>query len=163
MEKGYIESFVAATRVAFVEMFGIDIECMTPNIIDIESEYQETSWDFIANIAIGGDFSGLVTLNFERSVAARIAAIVEGHEAGSDEAIADVVSEIVNIIAGRAKASMQDEYKLADKLIIALPIVTRGREVVTFFPKDVKRLIDIPFGIFGDQRFEVCVAFSNRS
>jgi CheY-specific phosphatase CheX len=163
MDKGYIESFVAATRVALVEMFGIEIECMTPNIIDIESEYKNASWDFIANIAIGGDFTGLVTLNFEKSVASRIAAIVNERENPSDEEIADVVSEIVNIIAGRAKANMQDEYNLADKLVIALPIVTSGKDVVSYFPKNVKRLIDIPFGIFGDQRFEVCVAFSTRN
>ena len=162
MDKGYVESFVAATKVAFVEMFGIAVECMTPNIVDIESEYRNSSWDFIANIAIGGDITGLVTLNFEKGVASRIAASINEKESASDEEIADVVGEIVNIIAGRAKANMQDEYKLADRLMIALPIVTSGKEVVTYFPKDVKRLINIPFRVFEDRRFEVCVAFSSE-
>jgi chemotaxis protein CheX len=70
-----------------------------------------------------------------------------------DEEVVDVIGELINIIAGRAKHRLEEEFSL----VISLPSIVEGRGHSIHWPGESKRIICIPFKLSSDENFILSV------
>lgn len=88
--------------------------------------------DIAAIIGLSGDAQGMVCVSFHKDVALRVVEQFLGEkptEINSD--VFDAIGEVINIIAGNAKALIQGL-----KLSISLPTVMHGEKFYMSLPKD---------------------------
>jgi chemotaxis protein CheX len=121
--------FIKATRNTFETMFQMEVECGAPAL-----RKQETpTFDVSAIIGMSGDVEGSVVLSFPMETARRVVAVFTGMEAPTEQAdLADAVGELVNIIAGGAKAQFSGK-----NVSISCPSVVIGQSHSVFGAKDV--------------------------
>ncbi len=126
--KDIIKPFIAATVDTFETMMDVN-----PEILDVNLQKpQIDKLNIYAYIGLSGDAQGLVALTFGSDVAMKLYGRFVGEEVdeiGND--LLDSVGEIVNIVAGSAKANIPG-YNLS----ISLPTVLHGEEFHLSLSKD---------------------------
>ena len=102
-------------------------------------------------IGLSGKAVGTVVINLSEEVALKAASAMLMTEMTSlDDDVLDAVGELANMIAGQAKAELE-EYQLS----VSLPNVITGENHEIRFPSDI-RTISVPFDTdFGPLRLEV--------
>ncbi len=105
-------------------------------------------------IGLSGRAVGTVVLSLSKEVALKAASTMLLTEATDiDDDVLDAIGELTNIIAGGAKAELE-EYEL----VVSLPSVITGRDHEIHFPSNVQPIC-IPFGTdWGEMALEVGLA-----
>lgn len=105
------------------------------------------NWDISGLIALTGEVTGLVALSMKYPTAQKLTGLMTGAASNISNAdMVDAVGELINIIAGNVKKSLEDLFKI----IISLPKVVNGKAHFIVIPDDRTRLLCIPFKIFED-------------
>jgi len=127
--KKIVTPFVEATVECFSTM--MDVE---PSLKDIVFEKPPIkSTDTCALIGMSGEAQGVVALTFgEHSAKKSVARFLGEKEEELDDDLTDAVGEIINIIAGAAKAKIEGV-----RLTISLPTVMQGSNFLISIPKNV--------------------------
>jgi len=126
--KEIVNPFVDATVDCFVTMMEI-----TPALKDIIFKKPPIEYtDICAIIGLSGDAQGMVALSFSLDTAKKVSSMFLGEELEDEDEITDAIAEVINIIAGAAKAKIRDK-----KMSISLPTVMRGKKFMLDVPKDV--------------------------
>lgn len=133
MDQSFIIPFIKATSNVFETMFQSAITVGKPEIRRDEPEY-----DVSGIIAFSGDVEGGVNLSFPMATAQRLVSLFTGMDMtdASHEDLCDAIGEIVNMIAGGAKAQFDGK-----QVSISTPTVVIGaahsvygkRDAVTVF------------------------------
>lgn len=107
-------------------------------------------------IGLSGNAVGVVVINLSEEVALKAASallMTECHEV--DAEVVDAVGELANVVAGRAKAELE-EFDLS----VSLPSVITGRGHEIRFPSAAE-VISVPYDTdFGPLRLEVGLEFA---
>jgi chemotaxis protein CheX len=118
----------------------------------------EPHCDVSSSIGLSGKATGTVTINFDQDVACKIISRMIGEQETEISAtVMDGVGEISNMIAGGAKATMQDrglDYS------IALPTVTVGTGHCHRHPGDVACVVVPVLTDAGDLSIEIAIKTS---
>jgi chemotaxis protein CheX len=147
MKVEYINPFLASTIAAFDTMLGCTLTRGTPYL----KNGTQPQHDVSGVIGLSGKAQGTVVLGLSREAAMRAAEILlQEPQAEINSDVSDAVGELVNIIAGRAKANLEHL-----NLSVSLPTVITGRFHCIEFPKKVTPIC-IPFeSPWGDITVEV--------
>ncbi len=62
-----------------------------------------------SSIAFYGDIEGMITLVMPKRLVQKSCALLIGEESEEEEVLTDALSELVNIVAGKSKALLQEE------------------------------------------------------
>ncbi len=136
MKVEYINPFITSTRAAFSTMLGIEV---TRGDVAIKQGCQPCH-EISGIIGLSGKAVGVVVLSVDRDVALSITEKMLGDRpSGIDAYVKDAIGEMTNIVAGGAKAHL-DQYELS----VSLPTVVVGRSHCIEFPSGVPP-ISIPF------------------
>jgi len=132
----YVNPFIAATCTVFKTMLSSDL---TRGDLYLKS-HKQPDLEISGVIGLSGKAVGTVVLSLGRVVAVGVAEAMLGEKKHKiDAEVVDVVGEIANMIAGSAKAKLEN---LA--MSISLPSVIIGKNHVVTFPTGVLP-IGIPF------------------
>lgn len=128
MDSASIMPFIKSTTNVFQTMFQMAVEVGAPKVRAAEAP----SFDVSAIIGMSGDVEGAVVLSFSMDTARRIVAVFTGADAElAQDDLADAVGEIVNMIAGGAKAQFKEK-----SISISCPSVVVGSKHIVFGGKD---------------------------
>lgn len=128
MDPNAIAPFIKSTRNIFEMMLQLNVETGEPSI----KKMGDASFDISAIISFTGDFEGSVVLSFPEACAFRVVSLFTGTEVTkADHDLADAVGELVNMIAGGAKAQFEGK-----KVDISCPNVVIGQNHVVQGGKD---------------------------
>lgn len=154
MDQSLIIPFIKTTKNLFETMFQMTVNIGDPRVKDSTGP----SFDVSAIIGMSGDMEGAVVLSFPRATAQRVVSLFTGSEVGdSSEDLCDAVGELVNMIAGGAKAQFQGRA-----VSISCPSVVIGKDHVVSGRKDVVCLV-IPCSCdCGEFNVEVAVRPSTK-
>lgn len=139
MQVEYINPFIRSMTKTFDTMLGCEIK---RGSLVLAHDFKG-SYDVCGVIGLSGRAQGVVVVNLSRSVAVQAAATMlmmdpsELTELNDD--VVDAVGEIANMVAGAAKAELE-EFELS----ISLPNVVVGSPPDIRFPSEV-HAIAIPF------------------
>jgi len=111
-------TLVSATLNTFQTMLMIEL---TP--VNTEP-YPAIECEFAGMIGFSGDISGNIAICMSRATAKEAAASFVGEQITEDSELSDCVGELVNMIAGNAKSSLNDK-----SILLSIPEVVVGREV----------------------------------
>jgi len=131
MNADLLSPFVESTQHAFKTMLNRQISADAPKT----AKTTEFSYDISAIIGLSGKAQGVVALCFPQRVALAVVSQLLGapiQEMGPD--IADGIGEMVNIVAGYAKAPLQ-QYSL----LISLPSVVTGPDHDVSHPRGIPK------------------------
>ncbi len=128
MDPTYIIPFIKSAKNVFETMFQMPLECGAPSV---KSE-SSASYDVSAIIGFAGEVEGAVVLSFPEAIARRIVTLFVGSEVTSKEDLSDAVGELVNMIAGGAKAQFTSK-----KVSISCPSVVIGSGHIVHGKKDM--------------------------
>jgi chemotaxis protein CheX len=148
----YIQSFIDVCQNVFRDLLGCELTAerpyfTNPDVVD--------RWDISAVIGLTGEARGAMVISMKTELAVRITGILTGASHFSvDEDVADAVGEIINIIAGNAKKSLEEAFRL----VISLPTIIEGNKHTIKWPNQQARVICIPFKIFEKDSFFLSVA-----
>ncbi|NOY42560.1 MAG: chemotaxis protein CheX [Planctomycetes bacterium] len=147
MQAEHINPFLRAVSNAFSTM--LDCEVRRGEIKLSESKTQ--CYPVSGVIGLSGKAAGMVVINLSEEVALRVASTMLMMEiAELDDDVIDAVGELANMIAGQAKAELE-EYDLS----VSLPNVITGAAHTIQFPS-ASRPISVPFDTdFGPLNLEV--------
>ena len=147
MKVEYINPFLTATIRAFETMLGCKLTRGAPYIKNGNQPQHEVS----GVIGLSGKAQGTVVLGLSREAALSAAGILlQERQLEINADVTDAVGELVNIIAGGAKATLEHL-----SLSVSLPTVITGRFHCIEFPKKVTPIC-IPFeSPWGDMTVEV--------
>jgi chemotaxis protein CheX len=136
MKAEFINPFLTATVTVFQKMLGCTLTRLTPFI----KRGSQPEYDVSGIIGLSGKAKGTVVLSMSREAALAAAEALLGErptELNAD--VSDAIGELTNIIAGNAKAKMEE---LA--MSVSLPTVITGRNHTVEFPRKVTPIC-IPF------------------
>jgi len=109
----------------------------------VSSEFAPTE-DITALIGLSGPARGTVALSFPAPTAhAMVGRLLQIDTTDVEENVVDGVAELVNIVAGSAKAKLHD-LKTPEVINLGLPTVIQGGRDVVHYPKATAWL-DVPF------------------
>lgn len=129
MDPNFIVPFIKTTKNLFETMFQMAVDVKDP----VVKSTHGPSFDVSAIIGMSGDVEGAVVLSFPRATAQRVVSLFTGADVGgSDEDLSDAVGELVNMIAGGAKAQFKGR-----SVSISCPSIVIGTNHVVFGKKDV--------------------------
>lgn len=136
MKVEYINPFVAATATTFKTMFACPLNRGQLRCVENDQPEHEVS----GIIELSGKATGTVVLSIDREVAFHASQAMLGEQPTSiNEDVIDMVGELANMIAGAAKAKLE-EFEMS----VSLPNVIVGTNHVIDFPAD-SQPICIPF------------------
>lgn len=136
MKAEFINPFVASTTHVFKTMFSTDLN---RGQIFLRRPDQ-THGGMSGVIGLTGMATGTVAILVSDATALKITGRFLGMEVDSvNEDVVDCVGEVINMVAGNAKAQLE-QYKLS----ISLPSIVRGKDHLIDFPKDITPIC-IPF------------------
>jgi chemotaxis protein CheX len=151
----YIQPFIAVCKNVFREFVGADLTEGRPYFAEKESLNE---WDISAVIGLTGEARGAVVISMRKHLALKITGMLTGATHGEiDHEVVDAIGEIVNIIAGNSKKSLENDYRL----VISLPTIIQGKDHSIKWPNSRTRIICIPFNIFGSDEFSLSVAIES--
>ncbi len=133
----YINPFIVALKNTFSTM----LNCETRRgEISLKEADSSALYEISGTIGLSGKAAGTVVVSLSTPVALKVASVMLMCEATSiDEDVIDAVGEITNMVAGSAKAELE-EYQLA----ISLPSVITGSQHSVHFPSNVTPIC-VPF------------------
>lgn len=136
MKVEYINPFVTSTHSVFATMLGWEITRGAPFVKDSDQPHHDVS----GVIGLSGKAKGTIVLSLDREVAlAATEALLGERPAEIGEEVVDAVGELANMIAGGAKAQLE---QLAMR--VSLPSVITGKSHTVQFPSRATQ-IAIPF------------------
>jgi chemotaxis protein CheX len=136
MKVEYINPFIASLGNAFQTMLGCAVHRGPLSLKDGSSP----KFDISGVIGLSGRAVGTVVLSLSEAVALKAASVMLMCETTHIDAdVIDAVGELTNMVAGRAKADLE-EYQLA----VSLPSVITGRDHDVRFPSNVTPIC-VPF------------------
>lgn len=146
-----IKSFAEATVGTFDQMCSAELDTKKPYLKDPRS----TIYGLSAVVGLTGDVAGVSVLTLPEEVAmSAVGAFVGEKYDKIDSAVVDGVKELINIIAGMAKAKLDEK---GYQYNFGLPKVVVGYNYITDQGKSVSTIV-IPFGSpFGEFFLEVTV------
>jgi len=148
----HIEPFIEATVGLFRNMLSMEVEYLTPYLLNRESHHE---WEVSGIIGIAGDAKGVVVISFSAKLAAMLTSKLVHREVESDDPdVIDAVGELVNIIAGNAKKGLE-QYRLS----ISLPSIVSGPDHRIAWQSEVP-IVGIPFKVAGGS-FHLSVGLEN--
>jgi chemotaxis protein CheX len=148
----YIQPFIDVCRNVFSEFLKSDLVAERPHFSEKNANHE---CDISAVIGLTGEVCGAVVISMKLPLALHLTTILTGKEHTElDEDVADAVGEIVNIIAGNVKRTLEDAFKI----VISLPSVIGGKNHNITWPHTDARIICIPFTIFEEESFYLSVA-----
>lgn len=132
MDPTFIVPFIKSAKNVFETMFQMPLECGTPSI----KTDAGASHDVSAIIGFTGEVDGAVVLSFPEAIARRIVTLFVGSEVTSKEDLSDAVGELVNMVAGGAKAQFTSK-----KVSISCPSVVIGAGHVVHGKKEMTTVV----------------------
>jgi len=136
MKVEYINPFVTSTYSVFATMLGWEITRGAPFVKDTSQPHHDVS----GVIGLSGKAKGTIVLSLDRDVAlAATEALLGERPEEIGEQVVDAVGELANMIAGGAKAKLE-QFAMR----VSLPSVITGRSHVIQFPSNATQ-IAIPF------------------
>jgi chemotaxis protein CheX len=151
--KQYIRPFIEVCTLVFKDFVGAEITAAPPYFSDKDMLHK---WDISALISFSGQVQGVVLISMKQSLAQELTSRLTGTTHTTiDEDVIDAIGEIVNIITGRAKQSLQNTVKL----IISLPTIVLGSGHKIRWPIHRSRILCIPFTVFKHETFVLTLAF----
>lgn len=128
MDPNAIAPFIKATQNIFEMMLQLHVDVGEPTV----KQPGASSNDVSAIISFTGDFDGSVVLSFPEATACRAVSLFTGTEISEpNDDLTDAVGELVNMIAGGAKAQFTGK-----KIQISCPNVVVGKSHVVQGGKD---------------------------
>ena len=129
MDQNHILPFIKTTKNLFETMFQMDVAVSAPAI----KPDLAPSFDVSGIIGLSGDVEGNVVLSFPMATARRIVSLFTGMDMAneSEEDLSDAVGELVNMIAGGAKAQFEGR-----KVSISTPSVVIGKDHQVYGKRD---------------------------
>lgn len=129
MDSSYVMPFIASCQNVFETMVQLPVQVGKPEL----KKAGQPAYDVSGIIGMSGDVEGAVVLSFPTNTATRVVQAFTGLElAHTDADFADAIGELVNMIAGSAKAQLSGK-----QVNISCPSVVVGSEHVVFGSKDV--------------------------
>ena len=129
MQVEHINPFIAALQVTFRTMLSCDARRGTLAV----KENTRAAHEISGVIGLSGKAVGTVVVSFSEQVALKAASVMLMEEAAAtNEEVLDAVGELTNMVAGAAKAELED-YDLA----VSLPNVITGPSHEVHFPSEV--------------------------
>lgn len=145
--------FIDAVEAAFLEMFHLSAEALTPYLVRKE---EILDWDISGIIGIAGEAKGLVVLSFPADLARQLTTLLTGAAKTTlDDDVTDAVGELVNIITGNAKKGLE-EFQLE----ISLPSIVQGHSHQVTWPAGPVPIVTVPFST-PRGHFSLSVALEN--
>lgn len=136
MRAEYINPFIASLTKTFATMVSCEVHRGALRLKESGGQLHEVS----GIIGMSGRAVGTVVLSLSSEVAIRAASTMLMMEATElDDDVIDAVGELTNMVAGAAKAELE-EYQLS----ISLPNVITGKHHEVRFPSNVQPII-VPF------------------
>lgn len=137
MDIKYINPFIESVDSVFQMMLNVE-----PRRLDLQLRSGAGNGSEVTSlIGISGQVQGVVVLRFPSETALDIAGRMLGQDVGViDDAVVDAVSEIVNMVAGAAKA----KFNIDPPLELGLPTVVQGSNYKVKYPSGTAWL-EIPF------------------
>lgn len=118
MDSGHIIAFVEAVKDLFDTMLKMPVSVKKPH----PKSTDRASYDVSGIITLTGTVNGTIILSFPTDLARSLITRFVGIEVTEDDPdFADAIGELVNIVAGGAKARFQDQ-----KAVISCPSVVIG-------------------------------------
>ena len=147
MKAEYINPFIRSLTNTFDTMLGCHV---TRGAIYLRQE-DAPSYEISGIIGLSGRAVGTVVLNLSKEVALAAASALLMCEAKKiDDEVVDAVGELANMVAGAAKAELE-EYELS----VSLPNVITGEGHEVRFPSNVQPIC-VPFSTaWGELTLEV--------
>jgi chemotaxis protein CheX len=137
----YINPFIESVYEAFSSMLGSKA---TRGTVASTSDAFKNPLDLLTIIGISGPAKGTVALSFPAETAMGIVTAMVGEKMETmDDTVADGVAELVNIVAGSAKAKLATLMG-EGPMSLSLPTVIRGKNYSVSQPSDTKWL-EVPF------------------
>lgn len=137
----YINPFVESVKDLFSTMLRCGVTRGSPGLTD-KSKVAEDS-DVMALIGLTGPAKGTVALTFPKTTALAAVHRFSGLAPEDiDDAAVDAMAEMVNIIAGGAKARLHDGT--GAQFVLGLPTVITGQHFKVSY-NSTTRWLDIPF------------------
>jgi chemotaxis protein CheX len=149
----YIKPFVQVTTSVFEKMLQCNLK---PDDAYFTEKEAFLEWDISGLIALTGEVKGLVAISMQNETASKITYSLTGTNDFTGSDMVDAVGELVNIIAGNVKKSLEDLFHI----IISLPKVVRGKAHLVVIPEDRLRLLCIPFIIY--EKEVICLSINIR-
>jgi len=152
MDIKIIEPFLKATIECFDTMMNIVPRHVGTGLAT--PPLQQT--DIAAIIGLSGDAQGMVCVSFDKDVALKVVELFLGEpQTEINEDVYDAIGEVINIIAGNAKALIKGVH-----LSISLPTVMHGEKFYMALPKDAS-VLSIRFELPDVGEFNVIVTMKN--
>jgi len=96
-----------------------------------------------SSIAFYGDIDGMISLVMPKALVKKACSLLIGEESDDEGVLADALSELVNIVAGKSKTSLQEQGVNID---ITLPRSYTGIEELTATLEGIKGVqVDFSF------------------
>lgn len=136
MRVEYINPFITSLCNAFRTMLDCDVERGPISL----RESATPKYPVSGVVGLSGNAVGTVVLNLSQEVALKAASVMLMAEATTVDAdVIDAVGELANMVAGAAKAELEEYH-----LMVSLPNVVTGENHEIRFPSNV-RPICVPF------------------
>jgi len=136
MQVEYINPFIASLNNTFLTMLQCEVRRGEISLKDDSSPKYEIS----GIIGLSGKAIGTVVLSLSEAVALKAAStMLLSERTEIDADVVDAVGELTNMVAGGAKAELE-EYEM----MVSLPNVVTGRDHNIRFPSDVAPIC-VPF------------------
>jgi chemotaxis protein CheX len=149
--ESYLNPFISVCVEVFDKQCSIAISSGRPYIVkkDFVGE-----WDISGLIGFTGEARGAVVISMKKKCALGLVDKLTGsRHRDFDAEVVDVIGELINIIAGRAKHRLEEEFSL----VISLPSIIEGSKHVIHWPGESPRIICIPFKVSADENFVLSV------
>ena|GEM_PF-166122 len=150
-----IKPFIDVCKNVFKELVGTTLHEGRPYFVESGAVAEG---DISAIIGLTGEARGAVVISMKTDVAAKITDKLTGtSHGGLDDDVVDAIGEIVNIISGNVKKSLENDFRL----VISLPSIVQGQNHIIRWPGIQARFIRIPFKIFNNSTFYLSVAIES--
>ena len=156
MELKYINPFIESVHDLFTNMLGCRVERLNPKVVSDGS----VSHEIVGLIGLSGPTRGNVALLLPEATAKAMVGRLLGEEIHEiDDDVIDAVAELVNIIAGGAKARLSEGEP---PIKLSLPNVIRGRDCTVHYPTKAVWL-ELPFtSELGEMILRLSFKFNGR-
>jgi len=139
MKAELINPFIESVQEIFSTMLGANVQRGKISV----SRDNKGPGELLAIIGIVGESSGMVAVSFPTATALGVVGRIAGMEFDTvDETIVDGVAEIVNMIAGGAKAKLNTNG--GKPMDLGLPSVVTGKDFQVDYPKK-SIWLEVPF------------------
>jgi len=130
MKVEYINPFIESVVEVFSTMLDTDA---VRGDVGVSRAAASNPRDIMALIGLSGDARGTVALSFPTATAvAVVSKLLDINTKTVDDTVCDAIAEIVNMVAGSAKAKLTGDAGLP--LDLSLPTVVRGRNFEVEYP-----------------------------